>query len=84
MDDQKRNKQSLIIELFLYFLSGFTLLSYWPKQLYSLINKSNTCAEGTFHNKGENIFQVIWGIEEGRDVAESRESKNRKVMLGSP
>ena len=84
MDNQKRNKQSLIIELFLYFLSGFTLLSYWPKQLHSLINKSNTCAEGHSTIKEKTLFQVIWGIEEGRDVAESRESKNRKVILGSP
>ena len=37
---------TLSIDLCFNFLPGFTLLSHWPKQHYSLSNKSNTYTEG--------------------------------------
>ena len=52
-----------LFTLFVYlcsdFLPGFTLLSHWPKQLYSSTNKMNTYTEGhptSEKNKGGKPF----------------------------
>ena len=52
--------------LCLDFLPGFTLLSHWPKQLYSSTNKSNTYTERPpASGTGINCVLKMWRVFSG-------------------
>ena len=62
------------------FPPGFTLLSHWPKQLYSSTNKSNTCTEGHPTSSPGGMFSFIKVVM----IMVSLHSKNPKTAFLIP